>query len=57
MKIRNINDKFGDAIEFEAQTELQCRIDMAQCVSACGPECAITDDDLALGVDYEVIED
>ena len=63
MKIRNINEKYGEPIEFEAQSIDQALVDMAQAIIACGNDVSLgltTDemaDTLREGVDYEVIDD
>jgi len=55
MKIRNVNEKFGMPIEFEAPTEDEAVAAMASAIRACGPEYQVTSDDLLEGVDYEVV--
>jgi hypothetical protein len=63
MKIRNINDNFGEAIEFCGADETEAKIAMAQAIIACGNEISLgltTDemvDQLRDGVDYEVLDD
>ena len=63
MRIRNINEDFGESVEFEASTETECKISMAQALIACGNEISAgktTDemvDILVEGADYEIVND
>lgn len=49
MKIRNINDNFGDAIEFASIDEME------QAINDCGYEIPV--DGLKENRDYEIIEE
>lgn len=53
--IRNINPAFGEPITFEAETLELAVSEMATTVSACGPEYAVTSDDLTEGQDFEIV--
>ena len=51
MKIRNINEKYGDAIEFDSVEEME------QSILACGAEAHLPDDGLREGRDYDLVPD
>ena len=48
MKIRNINENYGDCVEFDSVEEMADAINETDCLEN------ITADDLVEGVDYEI---
>ena len=62
-RIKNINDKWGDPVEFEASTLDDAVFEMAQALVACGSEVSLglTRDELASklqeNLDYEIVDE
>jgi len=58
MKIKNINENFGDLVVFEGDTISDCLYDMAVALAKCG-HFIKWDDGWALeeGRDYEIIDE
>jgi hypothetical protein len=57
MKIVNINEKFGELVEFSGSDLPECIIQMVQAIRACGYGESVNDlcDSLREGEDYEII--
>lgn len=54
--IKNINEAYGDAITFTAETIDQAVQAMAIKISECGEDFQVDAEYLAEGVDYEIVE-
>lgn len=54
--IKNINESYGDAISFTAETIEQAVQAMAIEISDCGEDFQVSAEDLVEGVDYEIVE-
>jgi hypothetical protein len=55
MKIRNINEKHGDPVEFKGETLLDCLLAMEQAILECGHG-GSTAGELLESIDYEIVE-
>lgn len=51
--IKNINDQYGESVEFSADDLISAIAKMAESISACGFE--VVAESLNEGVDYEII--
>jgi hypothetical protein len=56
MKIRNINEKHGDPVEFKGESLHACKLEMEMAILDCGYR-SRTANDLVEGVDFEIVCD
>lgn len=53
--IKNINNQYGESVEFDGGNLADAVAKMAEAVSACGDDFKVSVEDLKEGVDYEII--